>query len=196
MGIEELLRRAMADLRSAGASYALVGGHAVSARTEPRFTSDIDLAVATASDHDAESLVQQLVARGHRIRAIVEQEDTARLATVRLEHRDAPGIMIDLLFATSGIEPELVAAAEPLLIGPDLQAPVASIGHLLALKLLAVDDARRPQDTIDLGALVRVATREDLRTAEGAVDLITHRGANRERDLRAMLAALIAKHRP
>lgn len=196
MGIEELLRKAMADLQSAGARYALVGGHAVSARTEPRFTSDIDLAVVAASDHDAESLVRQLRARGYQIRAIVEQEAVARLATVRLEHRDAPGIMIDLLFATSGIEPELIAAAAPLLLGPNLHAPVASIGHLIALKLLAVDDARRPQDAIDLGSLLRVATAEDLRTTREAVELITHRGTNRDRDLRAMLQTFIAKHRP
>ncbi len=196
MGIEQLLRKAMADLRSAGASYALVGGHAVSARTEPRFTSDIDLAVATSSDQDAESLVKQMVARGHQITAIVEQEATARLATVRLEHRETPGIMVDLLFATSGIEPEIVAASTPLLLGPDLQAPVASIGHLIALKLLAVDDARRPQDALDLRALLRVATAEDLRTAEGAVDLITRRGANRDRNLRSMLTALVTRHRP
>ncbi len=35
--------------------FALVGGLAVSARSEPRFTRDIDLAVAVDGDQQAES---------------------------------------------------------------------------------------------------------------------------------------------
>jgi hypothetical protein len=48
--LESSLRQIHADLTLAGASFALVGGLAVSARTEPRFTRDADLAVAIASD--------------------------------------------------------------------------------------------------------------------------------------------------
>lgn len=40
--------------------FALVGGLAVSARTEPRFTRDADLAVALASDAEAEALIREL----------------------------------------------------------------------------------------------------------------------------------------
>jgi hypothetical protein len=46
----------------AGVRCALVGGLAVSARTEPRFTRDADLAVAVASDAEAESLIRALYA--------------------------------------------------------------------------------------------------------------------------------------
>jgi predicted nucleotidyltransferase len=66
-------------------------------------------------------------------------------------------VVADLLFASSGIEPEVVAAAEPLEIFPGVTAPVAQIGHLIALKLLARDDRTRPQDAVDLRALCDVA---------------------------------------
>lgn len=42
--LAQVLTAAMAALK--GADFALVGGIAVSARTEPRFTRDLDLAVA------------------------------------------------------------------------------------------------------------------------------------------------------
>jgi hypothetical protein len=40
--------------------------------------------------------------------------------------------------------------------------PGASIGHLIAVKLLARDDRTRPQDLADLNALMAVATPADL----------------------------------
>lgn len=86
MKMDELLQRVLHDLRDLGAEHALVGGHAVSARVEPRFTRDLDFAVAVANDSAAEALVRELGVRGYRLTAIVEQEATGRLATVRLEH--------------------------------------------------------------------------------------------------------------
>ena len=41
-------------------SFALIGGLAVSARTEPRFTRDADFAVALAGDAEAEALMNAL----------------------------------------------------------------------------------------------------------------------------------------
>lgn len=38
----DLLRRVLGDVESLRARYALVGGHAVSVRTEPRFTRDLE----------------------------------------------------------------------------------------------------------------------------------------------------------
>ena len=52
-----------------------------SARTEPRFTRDADLAVALASDAEAEALSHSLRARAYGIEAVVEQEAVGRLAT-------------------------------------------------------------------------------------------------------------------
>jgi hypothetical protein len=75
---------------------------------------------------------------------------------------------------------------------PALRVPVASMGHLLALKLLPRDDRARPQGRIDLGALLRVATPADLDEARDGVALIHARGFQRERDLSRALEQLIA----
>jgi len=58
--LEAALRQIDADLTRAHVSFALVGGLAVSVRTEPRFTRDADLAVALASDAEAEALIHEL----------------------------------------------------------------------------------------------------------------------------------------
>ena len=81
--IEVVLRAATTDLAELRLRWALVGGLAVSARTEPRFTRDVDLVIAVQSDTDAEQAVRALQLRGYRILAPVEQETAKRLATAR-----------------------------------------------------------------------------------------------------------------
>lgn len=184
ISLEAALRQIEADLREAGASFALIGGLAVSVRTEPRFTRDADLAVAVTSDADAETLIATLRAFGYRIDAVVEQDAVGRLATVRLERSteaDAP--VIDLLFASSGIETEIVAEAEPIELLPTLTMRVARVGHLIALKVLSRDDVTRPQDLMDLRALLRVALPTELSRAQEALALIASRGYHRGRPL-------------
>jgi hypothetical protein len=51
----QLLGHISADLRHVGARWALVGALAVGIRSEPRFTRDIDIAVAVESDGEAET---------------------------------------------------------------------------------------------------------------------------------------------
>lgn len=175
------------------ASSALVGGLAVSVRTEPRFTRDADLAVAVGSDEEAEHLIHNLRASGFQIAAVVEQEAVGRLATVRLslsEESHAP--VVDLLFASSGIEAEVVAEAEFLELLPELFMRVARAGHLIAMKVLSRDDERRPQDLVDLRALLRVATVEELDRARRSLALIVDRGYGRGRDLSAQFETLVA----
>jgi len=187
--VEQALRRIVADLQSMSHPFALVGGFAISARTEPRFTRDVDLVVAVSDDGAAELLVRALAERGYTLVAAVEQVAAARLATARLTSPVAPGseLIVDLLFASSGVEPEIAARAEILELLDDLMVPVAQTGDLLALKLLARDDETRPQDASDLRALRLVATNDDLALARETATLITERGYSRGRDLIAML---------
>jgi predicted nucleotidyltransferase len=182
------LRRIASDLGRHRRQWALVGGFAVSARAEPRLTRDIDVAVTVEDDSDSEDLVRLLQADRYRPLASVEYEETGRLATVRLASSvgDA-GVVVDLLFASSGIEPEVVRAADLTEIVPGLSVPIATTGHLIALKLLARDDQARPQDLADLRALRAVATPADLSAAIEAVRLISARGFDRGRDLTAAL---------
>lgn len=126
----------------------------MSVRTEPRLTRDADLAVVVTDDRDAEALVRDLQGGGWRVVTAIEQEATGRLATVRLALAgdEVAGAVVDLLFASSGIEPEIVAAADTIAAVPGFSVPVARLGHLVALKVLARDDRTRPHDRVDLAA--------------------------------------------
>ena len=196
--LEAVLRHAARDLDDLGRRWALIGALAVSARAEPRFTRDIDLVVAVSSDDDAERLVRELQGRGYRVQAIVEQEATRRLASARLmpAEEDEAGVVLDTLFASSGIESEIVSEAETLEVLPELWIPVATTGHLIALKILARDDRTRPQDRVDLVALVSAATPVEVEQARAATGLIVLRGFHRGRDLRADLEQFLAAQRP
>ncbi len=189
--LEAALRRITTELAAAHVPFALIGGLAVSVRTEPRFTRDADLAVALATDAEAEALIHSLRARDYGIEAVVEQEAVGRLATVRLTRSGEPGApVVDLLFASSGIESEVVADAEPIDVLPRLRMGVARTGHLIALKVLSRDDVGRPQDLVDLRALLRVALAAELTRARQSLALIAARGYHRGRDLTAELNRL------
>jgi predicted nucleotidyltransferase len=192
--LQQVLERVAQDLSSRGAAFALVGGLAVSARCEPRFTRDVDLAVAVAGDPEAESLVRELRVQGYGILAIVEHEAAGRLATVRLSPpgEGASGVILDLLFASSGIEPEIVRAAEPVEVFSGLVVNVATVGDLIATKVLSRDDRRRPQDLVDLAVLLESARSEDLAAARVGLRQIEERGFHRGKDLGADLNALLA----
>jgi len=190
--LEAALRQIHRDLTESRVSFALVGGLAVSARTEPRFTRDADLAVAVASDAEAEALIHSLRAREYGVEAVVEQQAVGRLATVRLTRSQEPQApVVDLLFASSGIEPEIVAEAEPLDLLPNLKIGVARAGHLIALKVLSRDDVTRPQDLVDLRALLRIAPPAELAHARQALTLIAARGFHRGRELLVEMNRLI-----
>jgi hypothetical protein len=183
--VEAALRRIAEDLGAVSGRWALIGGLAVSARAEPRTTRDVDVCVHARDDAEAEAIVYALQARSYRILSVLEQTSAGRLATVRLEPpSDAGrGAVVDLLFASSGIEPEIVDAAELLAILADFEAPVARVGHLIALKVLARDDRRRPQDWDDIQALLQEATPADLEEARSALRLIEERGYHRGKSL-------------
>lgn len=195
--LESTIRLVADALRELERRWALVGGLAVSARAEPRFTRDIDLAVVVENDADAERLVHAMLQRGFETLATVEQKSVGRLATIRLTapsaKRGAKGVVVDLLFASSGIEDVMVAQADAIQVLPGLTLPVARVGHLLATKVLARDDKRRPQDAADLRALLAEAEADDLALAETTLTLITQRGFARGRDLMAAWRSLLAE---
>lgn len=183
----EIVARAAEDLTAVGQPFALVGGFAVSLRAEPRTTRDVDFAVAVQDDAEAERVVADMVARRYRVVLVLEQERTGRLATVRLESALDHVTVVDLLFASSGIEPEVVAAATPVKLGRRM-IPVARAGHLVAMKILSRDDTRRPQDALDLGNLRNGIDATEIEVARAACALIEARGTNRDRDLSGALA--------
>jgi predicted nucleotidyltransferase len=190
--VERALKRIVVELGQAETPCALIGGLAVSARAEPRTTRDVDMAVAVTGDDGAEQLVFHLQGRGYVVGALLEQERTGRIATVRLKRETERSVYIDLLFASSGIESEIVEAAEELAVLEDVTVRVATRAHLVALKVLARDDRNRPQDWDDLRALLADASEADVAAARDALRLIEHRGYNRGRELANDLTRALA----
>lgn len=190
--IEGALIRIDSDLRQIGVAFALIGGLAVSLRAEPRTTRDVDLAVALKDDAGAERVIRGLLGLGYRVVQQLEQDRTRRLASVRLSLPDAPriGIVIDLLFASSGIEREVVAAAEELEILRGLRMRVATAAHLVALKILA----GRPQDRADVHALLPELDAPGHDTVRAALELIARRGFDRKKDLDQAYRRALASH--
>src|ERR1044071_4090842 len=152
--VERALRDFLA-VRPPDIATALVGGLAVSARVEPRFTRDLD-AVAVASDDEAAQYVLRIRQLGYEIVTALEQTARGRLSTIRLR-RGGRGPIVDLLFAACGIEVEIAQAAEPMEITAGVVADVAQVGHLIAMKLVSRDPKRRPRDQQDLVDLAGVA---------------------------------------
>ena len=181
------------DLEDLGAAWALVGGLAVSTWCDPRLTRDIDVVVSVHRDQDAERLVLELQQRGYVVIELIEQEARARLATARLTRHNGHSILIDILFASSGIEPEIVDGAQMTEVFPGVRVPVAARASLIALKVLARDDRLRPQDYDDLVHLLKDATDEDVTEARRALALIEERGFHRQRDLQTSLNELIRR---
>jgi hypothetical protein len=149
--------------------------------------------VALTSDAEAEALILRLRQRDYLVGSVIEQAAVGRLATVRLSRAgedQAP--VIDLLFASSGIEAEIVADADPIEVLPRLTLGVARTGHLIALKVLSRDDLRRPLDHADLRALLRVASDVELARARDALELIAARNCHRGRSLLAEFEELLS----
>jgi len=188
--LETALAGVARDLTQAHVHFALVGGIAVSVRAEVRFTRDVDLAVSVFDDREAEQLVYALQAKGYRPVASVEHEVRQRLSTVRL--LSPHGVKVDLLFASSGIEFEIVARAIPVEL-PDIgQIPIARAEELLSMKVLSMTE-RRLQDRIDGQRLLSCNPELDLTAVRDNLRLIRDRGFDRGEDLEAKMTSLLAE---
>jgi len=167
-------------LRRAERPFALVGGLAVTVRSEVRFTRDVDIALSVRDDDEAEQLIFVLRREGYVVVATVEHEGTARLATARL--RGPSATICDLLFASSGIEAETVARASTLEVAAGVTVGVARVEELLALKVLSATP-KRPQDEMDFIRLVEFNASFDDAAVRANLGLITTRGYDRGEDL-------------
>ncbi|HEY8086436.1 MAG TPA: nucleotidyl transferase AbiEii/AbiGii toxin family protein [Polyangiaceae bacterium] len=182
------LKQIAGDLSALGKPFCVVGGLGVSVRGEVRFTRDVDVAVHVDGDAEVESLVRDLRSRRYDVVALVEHDETARLATVRL--RSPSGVTVDLLTASSGIEPEIVARATAVEIPGVGSVPVAQAEELLAMKVLSMEE-RRPQDRIDATKLLELNVTMDLEQVRADLRLIESRGFHRKQDLSGKLEGLL-----
>lgn len=176
------------ELRARSRKFALVGGLAVSVRAEVRFTRDVDLAVRVANDEDAEALVYDLRAVGYTPIATVEHQTRGRHSTARL--LSCEGVKVDLLFASSGIEDEIVGRATSVEVAGVGSIPVASAEELVAMKILSMTEARL-QDRIDVQNLLEFVADIDIDRIRDDLARITERGFHREQDLAAKFASML-----
>ena len=188
--IERALAAAVEALRSTNREFALVGGLAVSVRAEVRFTRDVDLAVRVADDPDAERLIFALKAKGYQPIATVEHEERHRLSTIRL--MTPQQIKLDLLFASSGIEHEIVERASAVKLPHAGELPIAAAEELLAMKVLSMTE-RRLQDRLDARQLIACNPGIDLARVRDNLKRIRERGYDRGEDLERKLAEAIAE---
>jgi hypothetical protein len=100
------------------------------------------------------------------------------------------------LFASSGVEWEIVNRAEVIEVFRGVHLAVPSVGHLIAMKVLSRNDQERPQDRVDLAALFKHATAADFVEAQDALQLIMERGYHRGVDLLAALDGARAELSP
>lgn len=186
--LQRILERVKTDLDSLGVAWCLAGGLAVSVWGEPRLTRDIDVVVAVSSDRETEELIRGLQSIGYRAEEIVEQEAAGRLATARFSIDEVRnGIVLDLLFVSSGIETEVAAEALSVEVFEEVVVPVATRASLIVMKLLARDDRSRPMDADDLRSLISQASDTDLDDARRLAALVTERGYDRGRPLLQLL---------
>ncbi|MEM9455812.1 MAG: nucleotidyl transferase AbiEii/AbiGii toxin family protein [Myxococcota bacterium] len=184
------LDAAVQALKSRRERFALVGGLAVSVHGEVRFTRDVDLVVAVSSDVKAERLVYELRAEGYEPLASVEHQERPRLSTVRL--LSSFGVKVDLLFASCGIEEEIVERAMILDVLGTTPMPVACPEELLAMKILSMT-SRRLQDRIDAQKLIEQVKGLDLDRVKSNLSLIRERGYDRGEDLGSKLESVLAE---
>lgn len=179
MKLRETLVELVGQLEAARVGFAVVGGLAASARGEAGFTRDIDIVVAVSNDAGAEAVVFQLTQRGFRVLATVEQDATHRRATARLQH--GSGVVCDLIFATCGIEREIVDGAEPLKLF-DTPIRTAAVEAMVAMKVLSATD-RRPRDLGDIQAMLQAHPDLDEAEVRRLLNAIVERGFARGQDL-------------
>lgn len=128
---------------------AVIGGVAVSVRSIPRFTRDID-AVCWQGDFGYREILEVLVAEGFWARP----DDPVAFAK---KHRVFPlvhlssGIPVDISLGASPFERDLIERAQPVEF-EGVSIPVATVEDLVVLKLVA----GRPIDVADVDSLIKI----------------------------------------
>ncbi len=194
----EQLKTVAVDLTTLETPWALIGALAVSVHTEPRTTRDIDVAVAVDSYEELVRIERKLLSRGYSDSQLLMHAMPTRKMGLRLRTPTTCSrpLALDLLYASSGIEHEIVASAQLLEILPGVQIPVASRPHLIAMKVRSVDDAERIRDQADLRQLLFGATKQEIDLARAALALINERGFADGKNLSQELSRWIDKFVP
>ena len=143
------LQRLVLALDHIAVPYAIIGGVAVSIRSVPRYTQDVD-AVMWFGETGWQELLDKLISHGFIARSSRPIE-FARLNRLLLLV-DKDGIQVDLSFGALPFEEHTVRNAERIEVADRLTAPIASAEALLIMKAIAW----RPKDHVDIREIVAV----------------------------------------
>lgn len=132
-----VLAEVLAEVRI---EYAVIGGHAVNAWVEPRFTADIDVTIS-AGPAQLDRLTAALERRGFRISAQYGEEQPSGPDFVRFVSEDSR-VVLEFQSAKTRLQEDVIRRAHQDARG----LRVATAEDLIVLKLIA----HRPKDRIDL----------------------------------------------
>jgi hypothetical protein len=138
----------LAEFERSKASYALLGGYAVSYHGKPRATKDLDVIVSALGDN-LSRVASALAAFGAPASVV---EGARRLAPTEVLYLGVPPVRVDILRAADGIDAEVAIARAELATIAGLSVPILRIEDLIANKRAA----GRPQDLADVDLLERV----------------------------------------
>jgi len=142
----DVLREVGRLLEGAHVPYVVIGGHAVNAWIEPRFTADVDVTVR-ADAADFEQLKQVFVPAGYTVAREHGVDLPSGPDFVRFVSADGV-VIVELQAAKTEFQREVVRRGTPTEEG----LRVATVEDLIVLKLIA----NRAKDRIDLGGLLRL----------------------------------------
>ena len=166
-----LLAQVVKDADAERLSYAIIGGWAVQAHTHSRTVDpkDVDMVVATRTPKDVMAAME---ARGYaiigtQVHPATHEPEIARLSVPG--HADGTPNGVDIFFSGLGVERDVVDSAQRMQPYEGLEAPVAALGPMCAMKLMSAEAPdRRARDMRDLEELVAL---EDPRSAKQAAVL-------------------------
>lgn len=188
--IERALAHIGRSLDEIGLPWALVGALAVAARAEARATLDVDVAIAADDPAGAADVVSRLRNLGYRW----HRDFGGTMTSFVVPAGPPAGLRLDVLFSLTGIETEVAHRAERIEVLPGLSLPVAQLGDLIALKLLAAGEPGREHDWRDLRALAATATPGDIAQTRSSIALMSARGRSAAGRLEARLERLLEEH--
>jgi Nucleotidyl transferase AbiEii toxin, Type IV TA system len=151
-------------LNAAGARYVIVGGLASLLRGVGRTTTDVDIALDFAAD-STDTAIAALTAGGYRPAVPVDPRQLSDPGK-RSQWVNQRSMVVFSFWDSTNKQPTLDILLDPVVPFAELQrdanhlplfgttVPVASIAHLIALKL----HSSRPQDLADIEHLRRIAT--------------------------------------
>lgn len=144
--MSDALSDVAALLVQSGVSYAVIGGHAVNAWLEPRFTADIDITIVATPD-DLKRLREVFGAAGFDAKLEYGAGQPSGPDFLRLVSADGSTV-VEFQVAKTELQRAVVSRAK---VSP-AAVRVATPEDLLVLKLIA----DRAKDRVDLQGLVRL----------------------------------------